>query len=79
MAQQRRKFTGLIDSHQVPLIECDFCVSTGEHSWLIWINYNRERTCGTCLRLNSDGSITRETWTPTGEIVGVGTIKSKEG
>lgn len=36
--------------------------------WIIWLSYNTNRTAGTYLILNNDGSIWRETTHPDGSV-----------
>lgn len=67
-------FVALIASHQVPLMEP---TGAAHKPWRIWINYNREKTAGTYLNLFADGTITRETLLPTGEVVNSAFIKRK--
>lgn len=57
--------TGLQVGSQTPLFEHR---SFGEQrpKWIVWLSYNIERTSGTFLILNEDGSILRETVLPEG-------------
>lgn len=61
--------TALITTHQVPLL-----VHAGPH-WQVWISYAPKMEAGTYLVLREDGSIMRETLSPTGEVINVVTIK----
>lgn len=76
---QRRKFTGIIESHQVPLLEYVYFEHSADPVWRVWLNYDQKRECGTYLRLHTDGSIVRETRLASGEVVRVGTVKPGEG
>jgi hypothetical protein len=67
--QPQPSFTGLGQLSQPPLLQ--WC----HGYWQLWLAYNRARTAGTFLVLSPDGSITRMTEQPTGELVNVVTIK----
>lgn len=70
-----RSFTGIIESHQTPLLEYVYFEHSVDAIWRVWLNYDRQREAGTYIVLCSDGSIVRETRMATGEVVRVGTVK----
>ena len=66
MTQPKREFTGIEHHGQMPLLE--FCIigTDTKPKWVLWIMYNEDRTQGTYLIPNEDGSIWLETTYPDG-------------
>jgi hypothetical protein len=65
----KRAFTGIVGTHQTPLIEYT------KENWLVWLSYNNDRTEGIYLRLHKNGSITREALAYDGSVSNISTIK----
>jgi len=64
---KKRIFTGLDFAGQTPLLEFRI-LGESIPRWLVWLSYNPDRTQGTYLILNEDGSIWRETTYPDGGV-----------
>jgi hypothetical protein len=62
-----RPVVGIDFGAQTPLLEHR---SFGEcvPKWIVWLAYNKDRTAGTYLVLNEDGSVLRETTYPDGGV-----------
>ena len=67
MSRKPRPVTGISFGSQQPLIE-HRTFGEGTPKWIIWLSYNPDRTHGTYLVLNEDGSIIRETEYPEGGV-----------
>lgn len=75
-ARAPRPVVGIQFGGQQPLIEFR-TFGEGTPKWIVWLAYNPDRTFGTYLVLNEDGSILRETEYPDGGVE-VAVIKPAE-